>query len=188
MFLRRITDIIELGWVLLKGKLFGISFIVGFLRNPNPRITARLLKIYGAKVGKRTVIKRSVFIDNSYEDVNSTKDFSNIIIGENCYVGDCVYFDLANRVIIEDNAVISGKVSFVTHADCNRSDYLNKQFPRTTFPVRVKKGAWVGFGSCLLTGAVVEENSVVAAFSLLRDTTQPKTLNAGIPSRKLKDI
>lgn len=178
----------EFAFILLKGKLWGISLVVKYLRNPNPRITVKLLKSFGARIGKGSTVKRSVFIDNSFEDMNSTGDFSNIIIGRNCYIGDCVYFDLSNQIIIEDNCVISGKVSFLTHADCNRSEYLNGIFPRKSISIRIGTGAWIGFNSCLLPGVTVGENSVLAAYSLLRSSTENKTLNAGVPSLKIREI
>lgn len=178
----------EFVFIFLKGKLLGISFVVKYLRNPNPRITAKLLKSFGARIGKGSAVKRSIFIDNSFEDMSSTGDFSNIIIGKNCYIGDCVYFDLSNQITIEDNCMISGKVSFVTHADCNRSEYLSGIFPRKSSSIRIGKGAWVGFNSCLLPGTSVGENSVLAACSLLRESTENKTLNAGVPSMKIRKL
>ena len=51
---------------------FGISFLVRYLRNPNPRLTVRLLRAFGARVGNRTTFKRSLILDNTYEDENST--------------------------------------------------------------------------------------------------------------------
>ena len=93
------------------GKILGISSVVRYLRNPNPRVSVRLLRAFGARIGRRTTIKRSLFLDNVWEDENSAGDFSNISIGENCYIGDGVYFDLANKILVEDDVVVSGQVS-----------------------------------------------------------------------------
>ena len=77
------------------GKVFGINCIISYLRNPNPKVTIKLLQKFGATVGKGTTIKRSIFFDNVYEDQNSTGGFSYFQIGENCYIGDCTFFDLS---------------------------------------------------------------------------------------------
>ena len=105
--------------LILLGRIRGVSWVVRYLRNPDPRVTVPLLTSFGAVVGPGTVIKGSLFIDNAYTDANSTNDFSHLRIGGNCYIGDAVHFDLANVIDISDNVVISGQVAILTHADCN---------------------------------------------------------------------
>jgi acetyltransferase-like isoleucine patch superfamily enzyme len=167
-------------------RIFGISFLVKYLRNPNPKLTVRLLRSFGAKVGNGTTFKRSLFIDNAYEDENSTGDFSHIKIGDNCYIGDCAYFDLSNEICIEDNVVIAGRVSIITHADCNRSEYLASFFPRQSQQVRLCDGAWIGFQVSIHLGVTVGHHSVIAANSLVRGNVEPKTVYAGIPAKKVR--
>lgn len=179
---------VEYPLLYILGRLFGIGIVVKYLRNPNPSITVPLLRSFGAKIGEETTFKRSIFIDNSYEDANSSGDFSHIKIGNNCYIGDCVYFDLANEIIIEDNVVISGQVSFITHADCNRSEYLEQKFPRKCQPIKIHKGACIGFRVTILSGATLNNNSIVAANSLLLANTDPKSLYAGSPAKKLRNL
>ena len=168
--------------------MFGISYVVKYLRNPNPSVTAKILRAFGARVGCRTTFKRSLFIDNAYEDENSAGDFSFLEVGNNCYIGDVVYFDLSNKIVIEDNSVISGRVSFVTHADCNRSPFLNERFPRISDSIIVRKGAWIGFGATIMSGVSIGDNSVVAACSLVRQTIGDKTVAWGIPAETIRKI
>lgn len=170
------------------GKLFGISYIIGYLRNPDPLITVKLLRAFGSKIGERTTIKRSIYLDNVYRDQNSSGDFSHLEIGNNCYIGDCTYFDLANEVIIKNNVVISGEVSFVTHADCNRSNYLEKIFPRTCGRITVEDGVWIAFRSTILNGITIGKNSVVAAHSLVKEDIEGYSLYAGVPARKIRSL
>jgi len=173
---------------LLIGKIFGISYIVGYLRNPDPLISTRLLQAFGAKIGKGTTLKRSIYLDNVCRDQNSTGDFSHLEIGNHCYIGDCTYFDLANEVIIGNDVVISAGVSFVTHADCNRSKYLEKAFPRTCGKIVVQNGAWIAFKATILNGVVIGCNSVVAAHSLIKENLEEYCLYAGIPGKKIKGL
>lgn len=173
---------------LLIGKIFGISYIVGYLRNPNPLVSVRLLQAFGAKIGEGSTIKRSIYLDNVYRDQNSTGDFSHLEIGKNCYVGDCTYFDLANKVIIGNNVVVSGGVSFVTHADCNRSKYLEKVFPRTCEKIVVQDGVWIAFKATILNGVTVGENSLIAAHSLVKKNVEKCSLHGGTPAEKLKNL
>jgi len=185
---RKAASSLEYWAVVALGKVLGLNAVVRYLRNPDPAVTVPLLRAFGATIGAGTTFKRSLFIDNAYEDLDSAGDFSHIVIGENCFVGDCVYFDLANRIVFEDNVVISGHVGFVTHADCNRSEYLATLFPRKSLPIKIEKGAWIGLGAKVLPGVTVGRNSVVAAGSLLRSDAGPNSLYAGLPAVKIKAL
>jgi carbonic anhydrase/acetyltransferase-like protein (isoleucine patch superfamily) len=170
------------------GQVFGISLVVRYLRNPNPHITVRLLRAFGAVIGDGTTIKRSFMIDNAYEDQNSSGDFRYLTIGQNCYIGDGVYVDLSNEVILADNVVVSGHASFLTHTDCNRSTYLSKQYPRQCKPIQVNQGAWIGFGATILAGVTIDKYAVIAAHALVNQDVESKVVYAGIPAKKIKKL
>jgi acetyltransferase-like isoleucine patch superfamily enzyme len=165
-----------------------MTYVVSYLRNPNPTITNRLLRAFGATIGSKTTFKRGILIDNSYEDQASTGNLANLVVGDDCYIGDDVYFDLSNKIIIEDTAVISGRVSFITHADCNRSEFLNAAFPRRCAPIRVGRGAWLGFSCILLAGVEVGENVLVASSALLTTNAKSYCVYAGIPATCKRDL
>lgn len=185
-FFGRLLAISELIAVFFITKLFGISIIKRYLTNPNPYITTTILRAFGARIGKNTTIKGSILVDNLYEDRNSSGDFSHLMIGNNCYIGEGVYFDLASKIIIEDNSVISAGAAFITHEDCNRSPILSEVFPRKCQDIRVGQGAWIGFRAILLCGAEVGDNAMIAANSLLRGKADAYSLYAGVPARKIR--
>lgn len=166
---------------------FGLPAVIRYLRNPNPRITIKVLRKFGAKVGNGTTIKGSLFVDNVNGDANSTGDLSHLTIGNNCYIGDAVFFDLADNILIRNNAVIAGRASFITHAECNRSPYLSEKFPRTNAPVIVGEGAWVGYGATVLQANIGAEAAIGAHSLLLRDAAS-RHVYAGTPARQLRPI
>jgi acetyltransferase-like isoleucine patch superfamily enzyme len=184
----KLLGLIEFLFIFVMGKSMGISLVVRYLRNPNPYTTVRLLRSFGATIGARTTFKRSLFIDNTYEDEHSAGDFKYLKVGHNCYIGDSVYFDLSNEILIKDNVVVSGQVSFVTHADCNRSKYLSQKFPRRCEPVTIESGAWLGFGATILSGVIIGKDSVVGAKSLVKENVQSATIYSGVPARKTRDL
>lgn len=186
--LRAIDNRIETTRVLLGGHLLGMPYIVRYLRNPQPGVSIRLLRAYGAGVGHGTTIRRSLLLDNVYEDENSAGDFSHLWIGANCFIGDAVYFDLADRITIEDNVVISGRVSVLTHADCNRSELAESEFPRTCRPVTIRKGAWIGYGATLLDGVEIGEQSVIAAGAVVTESVLANSLWGGVPARQMRSL
>lgn len=187
-WLNRALALFEYCVVCVMGQSFGISSVIRYLRNPNPRVTVKLLRKFGATIGNDTTLKGSVFIDNATGDENATDDLSHLKIGNNCYIGDGVFFDLASGIVIGDNAVIAGRVSFITHAECKRSPYLSQKFPRSCGPVAVGDGAWVGFGATMLHGTAVGKNAAVGAHSLLLGDAEPQHLYVGNPARKLRRI
>lgn len=173
---------------LLLGRLFGISYIVSYLRNPDPLISVRLLRSFGANIGEATTIKRSVFFDNVYEDANSAVDFSHFQIGSNCYIGDCVYMDLADEISIKNNVVISGRVSFITHSDCNRSKELSRLFPAKRERIIVEDGCWIAFGATILNGVSIGKRTVIAANSLVNKNANDFCLYGGTPAVKIRSL
>ena len=174
--------------MILRGKLFGIAEVVRYLRNPNPALTVQILRAFGANVGSQTTFKGRVFLDNVFEDANSAGDFSHLNIGDNCYLGDGLYFDLADRIKIGNTAVVSGQVSLITHADCGRSARLAQRFPRRCSAITINDGAWIGFGATIVCGVQIGAYAVVGAGSVLMRSTESASLYAGVPARKVRNI
>lgn len=166
--------------------LHGMPELVRYLRSPNPRIAAWLLRRFGARVGERTTFKGAVILDNVYQDRDSSGDLSHLEIGANCYVGEEVYFDLADRIVIGDNAVVSARVSLITHSDCNRSPMLATRHPRKTGPVCIGNGAWLGFGATVLCDVEIEANAVIGAGSVVTGPVGAGATYAGVPARPLQ--
>ena len=184
--IHRIRLEVEFRRIWIRAKLFGLNEVVRYLRNPLPSIPERLLRAFGAEIGPQSKIKGPLFLDNVLEDENSRHDFGHLEIGKNCYLGSGVFMDLANKIAIEDNVVLSANVSIVTHADCNRSPVLEKIYPRQCRSVRICRGAWIGFGAIILNGVTIGENTVVASSSLVKDDCAAGALYAGTPA-KLKN-
>ena len=127
-------------------------------------------------------------IENAEGDASSAGDFRHLTVGRNCYLGEEVHLDLANRIMIADDAVVSGRVALLTHADCSRSPALAALFPRRCEPITVGRGSWLGFGATLLAGCTVGAEAVVAAGALLTGPAAPRTLYAGVPARALREL
>ena len=52
--------VIKFYYCLFLGKIFGISYIIRYLRNPDPLLNVKLLRSFGASIGEKTVIKRLI--------------------------------------------------------------------------------------------------------------------------------
>ncbi|MGH9696998.1 MAG: acyltransferase, partial [Bryobacteraceae bacterium] len=177
-FFSRIAGLAEFYAVYALGRVCGNMHVVRYLRNPNPRVTTRLMRAFGAAVGQNTTIKGRIFVDNVHGDENSTGDFSHLIIGDNCFIGDGVFFDLADTIVIQDCAVIAGGAAFLTHAECNRSNFLRRHFPRRCEGVVIGSRAWIGFNATILAGVNIGSNTAIGAQSLVLKDAEPKYVYA----------
>lgn len=166
----------------------GVHWAVRYLRNPNPRTSPYVLRHYGADIGPGTTFKRALCLDNVFEDRDSAGNLSHLHLGRNCYVGDGVYLDLADRIVIQDNVVISGHASLITHADCGRSPALSERFPRRTGAVEVGHDVWVGFGATILAGVSLGPYSVIAAGAVVTKSLPGNAVYAGVPARLVRPL
>jgi len=150
-------------------------------------MTQVLLSRYGARVGRNINFKGGIVIDNASKDEDATNDFSNLIIGNNCYIGKKVFFDLPSRIDIEDEVIIGAGVSVFTHADCGKR-IMSQYFPRKTGPVKIGRGSWIGANATILCNVTIGEKCVVAAGSVVTRSFGPNEIVGGVPAQKMGDI
>ena len=179
---------IELATALLSARIRGIEWAVRYLRNPHPRVTAHLLRRFNAHVGSGTTFKRSLCLDNVYEDENSAGDFNHLRLGSNCYIGDGVFLDLAGHITIGDNVVVAGRAALLTHSDCNRSQRLAERFPRQCAPIQICDDVWLGFGATVLAGVRIESYTVIAAGSIVTENLAGGAVYAGAPASRVRAL
>jgi acetyltransferase-like isoleucine patch superfamily enzyme len=53
-------------------------------------------------------------------------------------------------------------------------------------PIRVGRGAWIGFDTCVLPGVTIGEGAIVGARSVLTTDVEPFTIVAGNPARPVR--
>lgn len=153
-----------------------------FLRGGMPAIAAELrattnahaaiLREFGATVGEGVSFHPGLHI------VNADGDFSRLRIGDNAHIGAEVLIDLADDVVIEEQATISMRCTLITHIDVG-SGPLKEQRPRETGAVRIGRGAYLGTGATILHGVTVGEGATVGAHALVdRDVAAGSTVLA----------
>ena len=114
-----------------------------------------------------------------------------ISMGRHVYVGMDTWLDdqFPELIRIEDDVVISFRVTVVVHDDARRMDRVEPgQLEGTVAPVVLRRGCYLGAGALILPGVVVGERSVVAAGAVVtRDVPAGKVV-AGVPARVIKDV
>ncbi len=149
----------------------GIEGIAAELREtPNQHVT--ILRQFGAKVGNDVSIHGPLFI------VNAGGDFSKLTIGDRVHLGTAALMDLADLVVIEDDATLSMRSSVITHMDVGPGPLREKR-PRQQAPVRIGRGAYLGIGATVLHGVTIGEQATVGAHALVdRDVAAGATVLA----------
>lgn len=156
----------------------GITIIIPFMPRP---LVDRTLRKFGAQVGSTSVIHK-VHIDN-----NLSGNYSNLKIGNNCYVGKNTFFDLVESVIIEDFCAISAEAMFLTHAGVGERP-LNKYYPEKRGSIRVGRGSWIGARAIILPGVTIGECAVVGAGAVVTRDVSPYSVAVGVPAKVVKVI
>jgi len=182
--INNLYDFIEFIKIIFLGKLIGRHYIVNSLKYCRKSNINRILLYYGAKVGKNIHYKGSIVIDNYSSE---KKIFKNLHIGDNCYIGYEVYFDLANKIIIENDVVISARTMIVTHADVGDRK-MNRYYKRVSLPVKIHEGSWIGVQSVILTGVTINKFAVIGANSTVIKDVKSYTMVSGSPAVFKKEI
>lgn len=95
---------------------------------------------------------------------------------------------------MEDFSGLSSKVNiYAVSDDYSGASMTNPMVPAEYKPgayqakVTLKKHAIIGNNSTILPGVTIEEGSSVGTMSLCNKSTEPWSINVGIPTKKLKD-
>jgi maltose O-acetyltransferase len=167
----------------LRGAWLAAEFRRGGIAAINRRLLTagrceELLARFGAEVGRGCVLHGPLVVHNA------DPDYRNLSIGDNVHVGPLVVLDLAERVVLEDDATVSMGATILTHADVGDRP-LAEVFPRTAGPARVGTGAWIGANATVLVGCEIGERAVVAAGAVVREPVPDGAVVGGVPAEPL---
>ena len=131
-----------------------------------------LLKLFGAKIGKRILIKPSVNIKYPWF----------LSIGDYCWIGENVWIDNLTHVSIGNNVCISQGAMLLTG---------NHDFTKTTFdlivkPIVIEDGVWIGAKSVVCPGVYCESHAVLSVQSVATKRLNAYAIYKGNPAKPTK--
>ncbi len=148
-----------------------------------PQLRAPLLRLLGARIGRRTIVHDVRFF-NLYR-----RGFGGLEIGEECFLGDECLLDLAESIRLEPQVTLAERVLVLTHMNVGYADHpLQSSFPATARPVVIEQGAFLGANVTLLAGVHIGARSFVAAGSVVTKDVPPDSLVAGVPARVVRSL
>lgn len=137
-----------------------------------------LLTRFGASVGEGCVLHGPLVV------YNADPDYRNLSIGDNVHVGPLVVLDLAEPLVLENDATVSMGATILTHADVGERP-LAEVYPRTAEPARVGAGAWIGANATVLVGCEIGQRAVVGAGAVVRESVPDGAIVGGVPAEPL---
>jgi len=148
------------------------AFLQTWFPWPNS-LKARLLRAFGARVGRGVVLKNRVNVKYPW----------NLEIGDRSWIGEGVWIDSLAKVRIGADACLSQNVMIET----GNHDWSVPSFDLMLGEVDIEDGAWAAVGSLLLPGSKLRSHAVLGAGSTLSGDTETYGVYAGVPARKVKD-
>ena len=149
---------------------------------PYPPMRVLLLKILGAKIPFSSHVYDTFFFGMEFGG------FYNLNVGKLAHIGRDCLIDLNDRIVLEDNVVLSPRVTLLTHQSPGITSPMLKYYPEVRKPVLIQEGAWVGANTTILPGVTIGTMSVIAAGSVVMSDVEPYCMYAGAPAVKKKEM
>ena len=132
------------------------------------RFKVFLLRIFGAKIEKTTVIKPSVNIKYPWF----------LEAGDNVWIGEGSWIDNLAKIKIGNNVCLSQR-SFLC---CGNHDYKSPSFDLIVKEIEIEDGVWIGAGAIVLGGVKCGSHSVLTAGSIATRDLEPYKIYQGNPA------
>jgi acetyltransferase-like isoleucine patch superfamily enzyme len=162
---------------------YGYEAINILFRISPSRYTISILRHFGAKIGKGVRIQAPFMIHNADQAVPI---YSNLIIGDDCYIGrDCI-FDLMGKISIGNKVTISHRAVLNTHTHAGKSPLRNKQLKVSKGDIKILDGAYLGSNVTVLESVDIGSNTIIGAKSLVNKDVSDGFTAFGVPCKIIK--
>ena len=131
-----------------------------------------VLIIFGSKIGNGCIFKPNLRITKPW----------NLIIGNNCWLGESLWIDNIDKVFIEDNVCLSQGVYLCT----GNHDYKKKEFNLIKKPILIKEQSWISAKCFIGPGSIIMKGTVIKAGSTFSGKTLEGSIYSGCPAIFIK--
>lgn len=154
-------------WLILSNYIFltNIPF-------PNP-VKVLLLRLFGANIGRHTVIKPYVKIKFPWF----------LTLGDYVWLGENVWIDNLSSVSIGSNVCVSQNSIILT----GNHNYTVDTFDLMTKPIIVEDEVWIGANCFITNGITLKKKSVILVSSTVLQSTEEGGIYRGNPAIKIKN-
>lgn len=165
----------KIGASLLRRTLWYLTNVVFIINplNPISGLKILLLRIFGAQVGKKVVIKPGVNIKYPWK----------LSIGNHTWIGENVWIDSLDHVTIGDNVCVSQGAMLLT----GNHNYTRETFDLIVAPIVLEQGVWIGAKSVVCPGVTAFSHAVLTVGSVATKDLDAFGIYQGNPARKIKE-
>jgi len=141
------------------------------------RLKAIVLRLVGAKIGKRVIIYPGVWIAPG----------RNLIVGDDVDLAKDVLITTTGGVNIGDRTLIGYRTQILS----SNHEIPPKGLPfpisgNVHMPISIANDVWIGAGCIITAGVSIGEGSVVAAGSVVTKNVPPNSIVAGVPAKHIR--
>ena len=163
---------------------YGYEAINILFRITPSRYTISILRHFGANIGKGVRIQSPFMIHNA-DQVEII--YSNLVIGDDCYIGrDCI-FDLMGKINIGNKVTISHRALLNTHTNAGKSPIAHNTLKKTVGNIQINDGAYLGSNVTVLESVDIGRNTIIGARSLVNKNIPVDLTAFGVPCEVGKD-
>ena len=161
---------IVIGASKLKQVLWFITNVFCFINPliPISSFKVKLLRLFGAAVGKGVYIKPSVNIKYPWK----------LQIGSNVWIGENVWIDNLCLVRIDDNVCLSQGVLLLTGSH----DQTKTTFDFISNKIVLEEGVWIGAKAVVAGGVICRSHSILGINSVAESDLEPYVVYKGNPA------
>jgi len=165
--------------------IYGYEAINLLLRITPSYLTISILRHFGATIGKNVRIQAPFLIHNA-DQIEPI--YSNLTIGNDCYIGRDCLFDLMGKIIIGNKVTISHRVVLNTHTHAGKSPLRNRELEVSKGDIIILDGVYLGSNTSVLECVTIGPNSIIGAFSLVNKDLPGNIVGFGIPCKVQKEM
>jgi acetyltransferase-like isoleucine patch superfamily enzyme len=115
--------------------------------------------------------------DNSMLNGVSITAYKKVIIGKNCQIASCTLISDTDFHPIDPSIRLRESMGYkIDHSDVNKEEVL------------IGDNVWIGWGSIILKGVKIGNNSIIAAGSVVVNDIPANVIAAGNPAKVKKNI
>lgn len=122
---------------------------------PFSNIKVFILRLFGAKIGNNVIIKPYVKVKYPW----------NLKIGDNSWIGEEVWIDNLEEVLIDENCCISQGVYLCTGSH----NFESEKFDLIREKILIKRSSWIGAKAVICPGVTIEECSFIKAGEIVKN-------------------
>jgi len=132
-----------------------------------------LLRLFGAKVGKKVVIKPKVNIKYPWK----------LKVGDFSWIGEKVWIDNLDEVEIDNHVVVSQGALLLS----GNHDYKKESFDLLTGKIVLEKGVWIGAKAIVTGGVRCRTHSILSVNSVASKDLKSFGIYSGNPAKWVRD-